>query len=246
MKFMNIQDCIKRSIYITTEYYSNNTEPYFSEMADNVVWYGPAIGQVVKEAENMREAWKNSPNSLTFSIGEVEAEAIQTSPYSCEIMLMFVVTTHYPNGDTIPLLQRVQFSWADIRNKDNRNRLNHISKIFMIHISNPVEQHKDDFIYPFHYNEVYKQADNTVQEPRISFRGTDKTFYVLQISSIMWAESTPDQNSLIHLHNKTLKVKINYIGDRKNDSGFLNSCTFRLYYQSKRSCFCLAFQGFFI
>ena len=218
---MDIKDCVKKSVYITTEYYNNHTEPYFDQMADNAIWYGPAIGQVIFGVEKMREAWKLSPNNLTFSIGDIEVHSIRTSPYSCEVMLMFVVTTHYPNGDTIPLLQRIQFSWADIRSKDKQASNNHVSKIFMVHISNPIEQHKDDFIYPIHYNEVYKNSNKTVQEPRISLRGEDNSFHVLSISSIIWAESTLDQHCLVHLRNKTIKVKTTVSEIEKLTRGFL-------------------------
>ena len=91
----------------------------------------------------------------------------------------------------------------------------------MVHISNPIEQHKDDFIYPIHYNEVYKNSNKTVQEPRISLRGEDNSFHVLSISSIVWAESTLDQHCLVHLRNKTIKVKTTVSEIEKLTRGFL-------------------------
>ncbi len=154
-------------------------------MTDNVIWHGPAVGQQIIGRENMIEAWKNSPNHLTFSLGDIEAQYIQTSSSSCEVLLMYVVTTHYPNGDNIPLFQRTQFSWADINITDEQKRRKRITKIFMIHISNPVEQHSTDFIYPEHYNMLYKQAEKPIQEPRISFRGMDNAFYVITVNSII-------------------------------------------------------------
>lgn len=218
---MNVKECVEKSIYIATEYYNNHIEPYFDHMTDDVIWHGPAIGQQIVGRENMREAWRNSPNTLTFSLGDIEAQYIQTSSSSCEVMLMYVVTTHYPNGDNIPLLQRTQFSWADINITDEHKRRKRITKIFMIHISNPVEQHNADSIYPVHYNELYKQMEKQMQEPRISFRGMDNVFYVITVSSVIWIESTPEHHCLIHLRDKTLKAKIMLSKIGKQTEGFL-------------------------
>ena len=190
-------------------------------MTDNVIWHGPAIGQNIKGLENMRKAWNNSPNNLEFSVGSIEAQCIQTSAYSCEVMLMFVVTTYYPNGDEIPIFQRVQFSWADVNVVDEQKRRTRIPKIFMIHISDPIEQHNDDFIYPIHYNQLYKQAAKPVQEPRLSLRGTDNAFYVVTVSSIIWAESTPEHHCLVHLIDRTLKAKTTVTQIEKQTKGFL-------------------------
>lgn len=204
---MNIQECAEKSIYIASEYYNNSIEPYFENMVDNVIWHGPAIGQQITGRDKMREAWDSSPNHLTFSLGDIDVQYIQTTPSSCEVMMMFVVTTHYPNGDSIPLFQRVQFSWADVNITDENKQKKTVSKIFMIHISDPIEQHSEDFIYPEHYNEVYKQAEKPVQEPRLSLRGTNNAIYVITINSIVWAQTTPDQHCLLHLRNRTVKVK---------------------------------------
>ena len=204
---MNVQECVEKSLYITNEYYANNIEPYFESMADNVIWHGPAIGQHIVGRKKMREAWEQSPNPLTFSLGDIEAQYVQLSPTSCEVMLMFVVTTHYPNGDNIPLLQRIQLSWAeDVLVNENKHK-ERVLRIHMIHISNPVEQHSADTIYPEHYNEIYKQAEPALQVPRISLRGADNAFYVMAISSVIWVQTTPDQHCMIHLRNRTLRVK---------------------------------------
>ena len=134
---------------------------------------------------------------------------------------MFVVTTYYPNGDNIPIFQRIHFSWADTIVQDETKGKIRIPKIFMTHISNPVEQHSDDFIYPEHYNEICKQSESSKQEPRISFRSADNTFYVATISSIIWIETTPDQYCLIHMNGKTLKTRLTMKEIEKQTEGSL-------------------------
>ena len=204
---MNVKECVEKSLYILNEYYDNNIEPYFDHMANNVIWHGPAIGQCITGREKMRKAWEQSPNPLTFSLGDIEVQHAQLSPTSCEVMMMYVVTTHYPNGDNIPLFQRIQLSWADVNIVDENQHKDRVPRILMIHISNPVEQHSADTIYPEHYNEVYKQTKRPLQEPRISLRGTDSAFYVVAVSSVVWAQTTPDQHCMIHLRDRALKVK---------------------------------------
>jgi hypothetical protein len=204
---LNIKECVKNSIYITSEYYKNNTVPFFSNMTDNVVWYGPAIGQNIVGLDNMVKAWESENNILKFSIGDIEAQYVQTVPSACEIMLMFNVTTFYPNGDCIPIYQRIHFSWADYSITGEDGHRKRTSKIYMIHISNPTKQHKSDFIYPVHYNEICQNQKVTVNEPRISLRGVDNAFYVLSVDSIIWAESEPGQHCLVHLRDKSISVR---------------------------------------
>ncbi|MCR5121659.1 MAG: LytTR family transcriptional regulator [Ruminococcus sp.] len=190
-------------------------------MAENAVWHGPAIGQYIAGLEHIREAWSKEENPLTFTLGNLKAEYLRTSPSSCEVMMMFVVTTHYPNGEDISLFQRIHFSWADTVYTDENKLRKRVPKIFMTHISNPVEQHSADFIYPLHYNEVYGKAKDAVRETRISFRGTNNAFYAVAVSSVIRIETTADQCCLIYTRDKALKTRTAMKELEKQTEGFL-------------------------
>ncbi|MBQ6481870.1 MAG: LytTR family transcriptional regulator [Anaerolineaceae bacterium] len=225
---MDIKDCVKKTIYIADEYYNkNNSQPYFDYLAENVMWYGTAIDHKIKGREKLRAVWAAFPDTPTFSLGDIEAQYIQTSPMSCEVMLIYIVTIHYPNGDTIPILQRTQFSWADVNITDDRKHRKHTSKIFMLHVSNPIEYHREDYIYPTHYNELYnsyEMAGKSMEDPRLNLRGTENEFYLITVSSIIWAESAPKRSCLIHLRggvNKTIKVKTTITEIEKQTEGLL-------------------------
>ena len=222
---MNVKECVEKSIYITTEYYkNNNSEPYFEHMAENVLWYGTAINHKITGRETLREAFADFPDTITFLLGDIEAHYIQTSPMSCEVMVAYTLTMYYPNGDIVPLFQRTQFSWADMNITDEQKHRKRITKFFMIHISNPSEYHSADYLYPEHYNELYKsykQKETLIQEPRISFRSTDNAFYVITVNFIIWIESTREHHCIIHLHDKTLKAKITLSKIEKQTEGFL-------------------------
>lgn len=219
---MNASECVKKSIYIADEYFNkNNTAPFFESMAEDIVWHGVAIGQKITGLDHMREAWADISSSLSFSIGDIEAEYTQTSPMSCEVMLVYVITTHYPDGKLLPLIQRVQFSWADINYIDELKCRKRISKIFMVHISHPIEYHNDDYLYPDHLNELYEHAEAPIVKPCLYLRGTDNAFYHIKVSSIIWAESTPEQHCLIHLRGKTIKAITTIAQIEKQTEGLL-------------------------
>lgn len=218
---MNIKNCVESSIYMTTEYYKNNLEPFFSNMTDDVVWHGPAIGQRIAGIDNMRKAWGSENNVLTFELGDIEAQYTQVVPSACEVMLMFVVTTYYPNGDAYSVFQRIHFSWADCTVIDENGHKSRVPKFYMIHISNPISQHSSDFIYPVHYNEICDQQKSPVQEKRISLRGIDNVFYVLSVSSIVWAESEPGQHCSVHLLDKVINVRASVAEIERQTKGTL-------------------------
>ena len=219
---MDIKEIAKKSIWIAMEYYEkNHVEAFFENMSENVMWYGIAIGQKIQGLDKIKQVWSTFSNSLSFSLGNIEAEYIQTSSKTCEVMMLYVVTVHYPNGDTVPAFQRAQFSWAEVSTTDEEGNRKRIPKIFMVHISNPIEYHEDDYIYPDHYNELYIKAEPPVQAPRVSLLGTDSVFYVITLSSVIWIESTPEHQCILHLRDRTLRVRINLSSLEKQTNGFL-------------------------
>ena len=222
---MDVKECVKKTINIADEYYNkNNSEPYFENMAEDVLWYGTAIDHKIKGRDKLREIWASFPGTPTFSLGDIEAQYIQTSPMSCEVMLIYIVTVHYPNGDTVPILQRSQFSWADVNTTDEQKRRKNNSKIFMLHISNPIEYHAEDYIFPTHYNELYnsyERAGKSMEDPRLNLRGTENDFYLIAVSSIIWAESAPKRCCLIHLRDKSITVKKTVTEIEKQTEGLL-------------------------
>ena len=219
---MDTKEIIKKSIWIAMEYYEkNNIELFFENMSKNVMWHGIAIGQKIQGLDNLRQVWSTFSNSLTFTLGNIEAECIQTSSKTCEVMMMYVVTVHYPNGDTVPAFQRAQFSWAEVSYIDEKGKRKRLPKIFMVHLSNPIEYHEDDYVYPDHYNELYIKAEAPVQEPRISLLGTDGVFYVITLNSVIWIESTPEHQCILHLRDRTLRVRINLSNLEKQTVGYL-------------------------
>lgn len=219
---MNVNEYVKKSVRIAMEYYEkNNPEPFFEHMNEDVLWLGPAIGQKIRGLDNLRQVWSQFSNSLSFTLGDIAAEAVQTSSRTCEVIMVYVVTVHYPNGDAVPVFQRTQFSWAEVSTADEEGKRKRLPEIFMVHISQPMDYHEADYIYPDHYNELYIKAEKPVQAPRVSLIDMDGVFYVITLSSVIWIESTPDHHCILHLRDRTLKVRINLSDLEKHTAGFL-------------------------
>ena len=90
-----------------------------------------------------------------------------------------------------------------------------------IHISHPIEYHTDDYLCPDHYNELYKNAQTPVQEPRLSLLGTNSIFYVITLSSVIWIKSTSEHQCILHLRDKTITVRCNLSDLEKQTAGTL-------------------------
>ena len=50
---MTANDLIYKSIYIITEYYNNNLQPYFDSISEDVLWIGPAERQEIRGREQV-------------------------------------------------------------------------------------------------------------------------------------------------------------------------------------------------
>ena len=50
---MTANDLIYKSIYIITEYYNNNLQPYFDNISEDVLWIGPAERQEIRGREQV-------------------------------------------------------------------------------------------------------------------------------------------------------------------------------------------------
>ena len=73
---------LDKSIYIITEYYKNNLNPYFECLADNVLWLGPAEKQEIRGKENIINAFSNDKHELPFTIGSIKSTLIEINKKS--------------------------------------------------------------------------------------------------------------------------------------------------------------------
>lgn len=76
---------LDKSIYIITEYYKNNLNPYFESLADDVLWLGPAEKQEIRGKENIIKAFSSDKHELTFSMGSIKSTSIEINKKAVEV-----------------------------------------------------------------------------------------------------------------------------------------------------------------
>ena len=135
---MTKQEIIELSVEVTTEYYKNNIDPFLSCLDKKAQWYGPAQGQFLIGRDAIRAAYKAEPvHSLSFTMENIQVNAISTSPSFYEVMLRFYVTTRYPDGKSFRHFQRIHLTWSMHRIKAADGTRSFIPKILMCSITNP-------------------------------------------------------------------------------------------------------------
>ncbi len=187
---MNQQVIADMSAELIIKYYQNDYLPFLEAMDDEALWYGPAEGQFLRGREAMIAVWNAEEHDLRFSLGNIEAVHISAHPSFCDVMLLFTVTTHYPDNRDITLSQRIQLTWCERVMEDENGGRAKEPRILVCHISNPHEKHKDDVIYPNNFHEIFHRAEGEPQHGRrIHFHGLDKSDYFFLSDTIIRIEA---------------------------------------------------------
>ena len=206
---MTKQEIIELSVEVTTEYYKNNTAPFLDCLDKKAQWYGPAQGQFLIGRDAIRAAYKAEPvHSLSFTMENIQVNAISTSPSFCEVMLRFYVTTRYPDGKSFRHFQRIHLTWCMHRIKAADGTRSFIPKILMCSITNPHPKHSEDNIYPTHYESSYwNQSTEKGDRQLMNFHAADGSDYYLTSFDIKWIESTGNsRHSVLHTTVDTVEV----------------------------------------
>lgn len=206
---MTKQEIIELSVKITTEYYKNNTEPFLNSLDQKAQWYGPAQGQFLMGRDAIRSAYQaESEHNLSFTMENIQVNAVSTAPSFYEVMLRFYVTTRYPDGKSFKHFQRIHLTWCMHRIKAADGTRSFIPKILMCSITNPHPKHSEDNIYPTHYESSYwNQSTEKDNQLLMSFHAADGSEYYLTSSDIQWIESAGNsRHSVLHTTINTVEV----------------------------------------
>lgn len=194
---MNLERLIDQSVTIITEYYKNNTAPFFEVIDDDILWIGPAERQWIRGKQNLLDAFSKESHNLIFSMSNITSTAIACGNRGCEIILTYFVDTHYPDGEIMTHDQRLHLTWVQYT-ENSKNTKKTVYKILVCHISNAFPYDNRDTIYPVHYEEVYIPAKmQAVSGRRIQLNGLSKSIHFVTVNTIMWAESKRYQ-TVIH------------------------------------------------
>ena len=189
---MQIQKLADYTAQILLDYYENRIQPFLDACDEDVLWIGPAVGQVIRTKKALVAAFAAEKHELRFAVHNLTATLLPTgSSHVMNILLSFLVDTFWPDGSSGRVYQRIVFTWVFHNNTPY---------IRLCHISNAIAYDKRDRIYPVHYEETYRDQlvlAGETRSDRLRFRGTQKTLIYLNWSSILYAE-THGRHTIIH------------------------------------------------
>lgn len=196
---MVINEVLKLSYHIVSEYYRNNPEPFFEYIDENILWIGPAEKQLLRSRNAILKAWAKEESDLTFTMGNITEYPVPLTPKCCCVVLTFPIYTHYPDGVTQMHSQRMDFTWAERKITDDNGTTATIPRIIKLHISNGVQIDDQDFIYAVHSKNI--NTNQIVCSPgvRILFSSKDGLTCSYLSDSILWIEKLDHgKYSIIH------------------------------------------------
>lgn len=198
---MKTEDLIHRSIFIITEYYKNNTDPFFESISDDVLWIGPAQRQRIQGREAIIQTWAKEKHALSFAMSDIKVMTIAPAAHVREILLSYDVFTYYPSGYTVLHNQRLHYTWREKQVKTENGR-KYLSEIVMMHISNAFPSDTRDTIYPVHYDQIAASMSMPVPlntERYVTARSTDRNIHRIVANHILYIE-TVKQSTKLQIH----------------------------------------------
>lgn len=197
---MTLQSIAKRTVELILLYYDNQVQPFLDILDEDILWLGPAEGQMIRGREQLIQAFSaEGDHGLHFAVHDMTVIPLPTgSSRVFDVLTIFLVDTFWPDGSTNRVLQRMNFTWV-IRDGKPRMRL--------CHISNAIAYDARDRIYPVHYNRLYQSPLPTgdAHSLHLCFRAADKSFLYLNWQHVLYAESR-GRHTLIHSQDQTVEV----------------------------------------
>ena len=208
---MTVEEITNLSTHILTQYYENNTQPFFDYCHNDILWMGPAKSQMIRTKKALVESFEKEDNQLLFELYSLTATPFYISTNCTEVLMTYFVDTFWPNGDSNRVYQRITLTW-DIK-KDT-------ARIRVCHISNPIDYDERDYIYPTHYLESHQHMTLYVKSSKkISFKGENKSIFYVAPEQILYLESAGNHTQ-IHTTSETFECteRLSSIAKRTGDT----------------------------
>lgn len=197
---MNFSLITDSSIHIITEYYKNNLTPFFDAIDTDILWIGPAQRQWLQGRDAIIQAFSTEQHQLSFTMSNISASTIPCGRHGCEVILTYLIYTHYPSGSHTVHDQRLHYTWRETKFVDKNGQKQTVPKIAVVHISNAFPYDERDNIYPVHYEEVnIPGIPDPVTGARISISGLNHSQHYLLINTIPYIRTNTEHGcTIIH------------------------------------------------
>ena len=203
---MKIEKLKELSYKIITEYYNNNLDPFWEYLDEDVVWYGPAEGQIITSKKEMKKSWGLEKHNLTFTMNDIKVKGLPINSNACSVVMSYFVNTNYPNGVIHTHKQNINMIWSTRKVEDSNKKI--IKKPFIIQmfIANIHTKNEKDTIYGIHSHDEHMNQLETSVSKRITVKSVAGTNYYLSTNSIIWIEKTNGgKHSMIHTQNEAIE-----------------------------------------
>ena len=108
---MQIQELADYTAQILLDYYENRIQPFLDACDEDVLWIGPAVGQVIRTKKALVAAFAAEKHELRFAVHNLTATLLPTgSSHVMNIFLSFLVDTFWPDGSSVRVYQRIVFT----------------------------------------------------------------------------------------------------------------------------------------
>lgn len=197
---MNISNITDISIHIITEYYKNNLAPFFESIDQDILWIGPAERQWLQGRDTIIQAFSAEHHPLSFTMSNITVSSVPCGRQGCEVILTYLIYTHYPSGSHTVHDQRLHYTWRETKVVDEHGQKQTVPKIAVIHISNAFPYDDRDNIYPIHYEEIdVPGIPDPVTGARISISGLNRNQHYLLVNTIPYIRTNAEQGcTVIH------------------------------------------------
>lgn len=201
---MRMQEVADKTMEIITRYYQNDIQPFLDLCHEDVLWIGPAEGQVIRTKQALVAAFRAEKQTLRFAVSDMMVIPVPIgSTKVFNVMAMYTVDTFWPDGSTNRVHQRCGITWSIQADRPS---------IRLCHLSNAIAYDVQDVIYPTNYSKTFAQPA-AAQPPlagdmsteKLSFRGLGKSMFYLNWGQIVYAESA-GSHALIHAIDRELET----------------------------------------
>ena len=191
---MNVSEITQLTVDILTSYYNNDLQPFFDHCHPDILWLGPAKGQIIRTKSALVESYGKEENPLRFAVSDLTATPLNISAGCINVLLVFIVDTFWPDGGSNRVLQRITFTWE--------NHKNDRPLIRTCHTSNAIDYDVRDSIYPVHYLESHTQMTlYTESATRLHFAGPNRAILYTSPEQILYMESIGNHTN-IHMFSQ--------------------------------------------
>lgn len=201
MKKEDISRCIKLSEEVMIRHFEGDSEFAISLLHKNCIWIGSCASEFYQGKETITKVLRSCSGTLPeIKLTSFEYMCASHDTHECVITGRHVGQTVKESGEIYRDMQRVTFVWKKIEGE---------FQILHMHVSNPMNNLKEDEIFPHNLGTYTKEYFNMMvisdikKIGQITVKDQLNRHHIIKIKDITYCEAF-DMNCIIHLENNDI------------------------------------------